>query len=197
MWKQLTPRERWMYKAVRHPLTIFFAYFTVFMWGMCVASFQRNPKKNWDSILAVAIHVAAWPVLIVFAGWPVFLFSYFIPVFVATMLGAYLFYAQHNFPDMNVQPRDQWEYSRAAMESSSYMKTGPVLAWLTGNIGFHHVHHLNPNIPFYRLPEAMEKIPELQNPLGTTGLSPRQIVACFEQKLWDQESGRMVGYPEG
>lgn len=196
MYKQLTPREQWMYRAVRHPITIFFAYFTVFLFGMCVSSFQRQPKKNWDSMLSVVIHVAAWPLLIIFAGFDVFLFAYFIPVFVATMAGAYLFYAQHNFPDMNVQPRETWEYSRAAMESSSYMKTGPVMQWLTGNIGYHHVHHLNPTIPFYRLPEAMKGIPELQQPLGTTGLAPRDIVACFRQKLWDPATGRMVGYPE-
>jgi omega-6 fatty acid desaturase (delta-12 desaturase) len=75
------------------------------------------------------------------------------------------------------------------------MKLGPVLNWLTGNIGYHHVHHLNPGIPFYRLPEAMAGIPELQSPLGVTSLSPRDIVACFRAKLWDAEQNKMVGYP--
>lgn len=197
MWAKMTPMERTAYKAFRHPLTIFFAYFTVFMWGMCVSSFMRNPRKNWDSALAVVLHVAAWPLLIVFAGWDMFLFVYFVPLFVATMSGAYLFYAQHNFPEINVQPRDKWEYSRAALESSSYMAMNPVLHWLTGNIGYHHVHHLNPAIPFYRLPEAMAAIPELREPLGTTSLSPSDILACFRAKLWDAERGEMVGYPRG
>ena len=75
------------------------------------------------------------------------------------------------------------------------METGRVMAWFTGNIGYHHVHHLNPTIPFYRLPEAMAGIPELQNP-GVTRLTPREIAANFRLKLWDCAAGRMVGYPD-
>ena len=71
---------------------------------------------------------------------------------------------------------------------------GPVMNWLTGNIGFHHVHHLNPGIPFYRLPEAMAAMPELQHPPKST-LRPRDIVAAFRLKLWDPAAGKMVGYP--
>src|SRR5690606_23192227 len=100
-----------------------------------------------------------------------------------------------NFPELHVQQRDKWEYTRAALESSSYMETGPIMRWLTGNIGYHHEHHLNPGIPFYRLPEAMAAIPELQNP-RKTGLSPADIAACFRQKLWDAEREEMVGYPK-
>jgi omega-6 fatty acid desaturase (delta-12 desaturase) len=75
------------------------------------------------------------------------------------------------------------------------MKLGPIMSYFTGNIGYHHVHHLNHRIPFYRLPEAMAAIEELQHPRGVTSLSPRDILACFRQKLWDPEQGRMVGYP--
>jgi omega-6 fatty acid desaturase (delta-12 desaturase) len=180
MWKQMSAKERLLYKIYRHPLTIFLAYFTVFMYGMCVSSFLRNPRKNWDSLFALIVH-----------------FAFFLPLFVAMMVGAYLFYAQHDFADMYVQPRETWEYTRAALESSSYMKTGPILGWFTGNIGYHHVHHLNPAIPFYRLPEAMAAVPELQNPRGTTSLHPRDIIACFRAKLWDPEQQKMVGYPKG
>ncbi len=194
MWAKMSARERSMYRVYRHPLTIFFAYFTVFAYGMCVASFLRNPKKNWDSAFALAAHLVVAVLLFVFAGPAIFLFTYFIPLFVAMMLGAYLFYAQHNFPDMYVQPRQEWEYSRAALESSSYMEMGPIMRWMTGNIGYHHVHHLLPTIPFYRLPEAMAALPELQTP-GRTTWWPKDVVACFRLKLWDAEAGRMVGYP--
>ncbi len=197
MWAKMTPKERSQYKTLRHPALIFFAYFTVFAIGMCLSPFQRNPKKNWDSLLALIVQLVGNVGIFYFFGWDVWLCAWFLPLFVATMAGAYLFYAQHNFPEMNVQPRETWEYTRAAIESSSYMKLNPVMHWLTGNIGYHHVHHLNPGIPFYRLPEAMAAIPELQHPLGTTSLSPRDIAACFSQKLWDAQAGKMVGYPEG
>lgn len=112
----------------------------------------------------------------------------------ACALGGYLFYAQHNFEGMIVQPRHEWSYGRAALESSSYMELNPVLEWFTGNIGYHHVHHLNPRIPFYNLPKTMAAIPALQNP-GKTSLAPSEIARCFSLKLWDPERNQMVGYP--
>jgi omega-6 fatty acid desaturase (delta-12 desaturase) len=69
------------------------------------------------------------------------------------------------------------------------------MQWFTGNIGFHHVHHLNVRIPFYRLPEAMNAITELQSP-ATTSLEPRDIVECFRSCLWDEAQQRMVSYRE-
>lgn len=71
------------------------------------------------------------------------------------------------------------------------MKLGPVMNWFTGNIGYHHVHHLNSLIPFYRLPEAMAAIPELQSPIVTT-LRARDIVTCLRLSFWDQEHQRLV-----
>lgn len=194
IWEKMSAKERLVYKAYRHPLTVFFAYFTVFFYGMCISSFLRQKRKNWDSLVAVLVHAGAAVVIPWQFGFEAYFFVWLLPIFVATMVGAYLFYAQHNYEDIHVQPRESWEYTRAALESSSFMEMNPVMHWLTGNIGYHHVHHLNPTIPFYRLPEAMAAIPELQNP-GKTSLHPREIVRCFSLKLWDPASGRMVGYP--
>lgn len=72
------------------------------------------------------------------------------------------------------------------------MKMNPVMQWFTANIGFHHIHHLNARIPFYRLPEVMKAIPELQN-VKRTSLSPKDILACFKLKVWDSVEGKMVG----
>ncbi|MEZ4256208.1 MAG: fatty acid desaturase [Polyangiales bacterium] len=193
MWKELTPFQRVMYRITRNPLTVLFGYLTIFLYGMCTSSFLRNPKKNWDSLLSLAVHFALLAVLWRVGGLNMMFFGYMLPVAVATAAGAYLFYAQHNFEGVHIQPREEWNYERAALESSSYMKCGPVMNWFTGNIGYHHVHHLNPTIPFYRLPEAMAAIPELQNPSVTT-LRPRDIAACFRLKLWDPDQQRMVGY---
>ncbi len=195
MWQKLTPAQRLVYKAIRHPLTILFGYFTLFMYGMCVSPFLRSPRKNWDSAFALVVNWVLTALLVWRFGFDTFFFGLFLPVATASATGGYLFYAQHNFPDIHVQPRETWNYTRAALESSSYMKMGPVMRFFTGNIGYHHVHHLNAMIPFYRLPEAMAAIPELANP-PTTSLAPRDVIACFRQKLWDTELGQMVGYPE-
>jgi len=71
----------------------------------------------------------------------------------------------------------------------------PIMHWFTANIGYHHIHHLNAKIPFYRLPEVMKHFPELQA-ARTTSLHPRDIIACLKLKVWDQELGRMVSLKE-
>jgi omega-6 fatty acid desaturase (delta-12 desaturase) len=194
IWAKMSPRARLHYRLVRHPLTILFGYFTVFMLGMCTTPFLRAPKKNWQAGLALLINVSLTVGLIHFFGLATFVFGFGLPLFIATAAGSYLFYAQHNFPDVHVQPREAWSYARAALESSSFMEMSPVMHWFTGNIGYHHVHHLNPSIPFYRLPEAMAQIPELQHP-ARTNLSPREIVRCLKLKMWDPDRNEMVGYP--
>ena len=109
-----------------------------------------------------------------FAGFDVAMFSMVLPFAVAAAMGAYLFYAQHTYEGLRILPTEEWTYFQGALESSSYMKLGPIMKWFTGNIGYHHVHHLNPHILFYRLPGAMAAIPELQHPV-VTSLGPRDI----------------------
>jgi omega-6 fatty acid desaturase (delta-12 desaturase) len=195
MWAKASPRQRAMYRAVRHPLTILLAYLTVFLNGMCVSPLLRNPRKHWDAVATLVFHLGLSAALVAGFGVTTWALVLALPLATACCLGGYLFYAQHNFPEMHLQPRERWTFTRAALESSSYMEMGPVLAWVTGNIGYHHVHHLNPTIPFYRLPEAMAGVPELQNP-GRTSLRLRDVLACLRLKLWDAEAQRMVGFPE-
>jgi omega-6 fatty acid desaturase (delta-12 desaturase) len=74
------------------------------------------------------------------------------------------------------------------------MVMSPIMGWFTANIGYHHIHHLNARIPFYRLPEARAAIPELQNP-KTTSLNPLDILRYLRLKVWDVEAQQMVGLP--
>ena len=108
-------------------------------------------------------------------------------------LGAYLFYVQHNFVGVTFKDNRDWSYDYAALASSSYIKMNKLMHWFTGNIGYHHIHHINSRIPFYRLPEVMKAFPELQSP-GRTALNPIAIVRCFRLKLWDPERRAMVGF---
>ena len=79
------------------------------------------------------------------------------------------------------------------MESSSYLRLNKVMQWFTGNIGYHHIHHLNVHIPFYRLPEAMAAIPELQSPV-TTSLALNEMIDCFSAGIWAEDQQRMISY---
>lgn len=194
MWKKLSTRDRVKYRIVRNPLTILLGYVPIFMIGMCVNSLRKSVVKYWDSALALVLNWTLTAVLIWQFGFLTAFFAYLLPLMVATATGGYLFYAQHNFPSMALQPRHEWSYAKAALESSSFMPMGPVMRWFTGNIGFHHVHHLNPQIPFYRLPETMSAMPELQQP-GQTSLKPWDMWRCLQLKLWDPAQKKMVGYP--
>jgi omega-6 fatty acid desaturase (delta-12 desaturase) len=191
----MSRRERNLYLAVRHPITIIMGYFSMFMIGMCLNSFLSNPRRHIDSIFALVLHFAIVTLVIMNFGWMVWLVSIFIPFMISSFLGAYLFYAQHNFPDAAFSPNTEWKYDVAALQSSSFMKMSPFMRWCTANISYHHIHHLNSRIPFYRLPETMAAIPELQHP-RVTSLHPRDMIACFRLKVWDPVAGKMIGFRE-
>ena len=194
MWKDLTPLQKFGYRFVRSPLNMFFAVFTVFSIGMGIKPFLRAPAKHWAGLLSLFVCYGAGAAAFYFGRGDLWVFGWLIPMWLATMSGSYLFYAQHNFPDAHIASRQDWSFAKAATESSSYLVMGPVMNWFTANIGFHHVHHLNAAIPFYRLPEAMAGIPELQQP-GRTTFSPKDIAACFALKVWDPEKNQMTDYP--
>lgn len=194
MWKTMTPMQKGMYRAARHPLNMIFAIATVFFLGTCVRPFLRAPKKHWGGLASILVVAALGAGLIGTGHFDAWLYGWAIPCSIAMMAGAYLFYAQHNFPDAFIADRSEWTFSGAALESSSYFRMNPVMHWFTGNIGYHHVHHLNAAIPFYRLPETMAAVPELQHP-GETSWALSSILANFKLKLWDAEKNEMVGYP--
>jgi len=186
-----TKLQRFSYLASRHPITIGLGYLTIFFYGMCVSSFISSPKRHYDSLITIILHFAAAFLLIWFFGWLTFLLVMIIPFTIAFALGAYLFYAQHNFPGVMFKQNAKWTYENAALASSSFMKMSRLMNWFTANIGYHHIHHINARIPFYRLPEAMKKVPELQHP-KTTSLKIKDVIACFRLKIWDSEKEEMI-----
>ncbi|MGZ8919524.1 MAG: fatty acid desaturase family protein [Limisphaerales bacterium] len=187
--------KRAAYLFIRHPATIAFGYIFMFLYGMCINPFLNDRRKHFDCAVSLLVHVGIAVALYSFGGWQAVILAQTLPHLIACAIGTYLFYAQHNFPDVSFSDKAGWTYEKAALESSSFMKTNPIMAWFTANIGFHHVHHLNARIPFYRLPEAQREIPELQQP-KMTSLSPFDIFRCLRLKVWDVEAQRMVGFRE-
>lgn len=192
MYERLSSARRIAYQVARHPLTMLFGYFTVFIWGMCVGPFVTKPRENAQGMVSLLAYASFGLLVSWTLGVQAWLLAVVVPHFVAAALGSYLFYAQHNYPDVAIRSRHDWSYTDAALHAASYMKMGPVMQYFSGNIGYHHVHHLNPSIPFYNLPATMAAIPELQEP-GETSLHPRDVVACLRLKLWDGDRQRMVG----
>jgi acyl-lipid omega-6 desaturase (Delta-12 desaturase) len=194
MWKGMSPLQRTLYKFARHPVNILVAIFTVFTIGMCIRPFLRAPTKHWGGPLSLLLTYGSGAAL-VWAGYgAAWAIAWLLPMAVAASVGSYLFYVQHNFTEAQMPSREAWTFVGASLDASSYFEMSPLMHWFTANIGYHHVHHLNAAIPFYRLPEAMAQVPEFQQP-GRVTWALADMQTAFSLKVYDPEQSKMVGYP--
>lgn len=187
----LSKNEKLLYLINRHPLTVIFGYFTLFIYWLNLKSFIQSPSQHYDSLLALVLHATGGFATFYFGGMTIFLFTWFFPFLLSFAIGSYLFYCQHNFPGAQFKENHDWTYVNAAVASTSFMTMNPIMQWVTGNIGYHHVHHVNSRIPFYRLIEALKVLPELNN-APTTSWHPLEMIRCFRLKLWDVENKTMI-----
>jgi acyl-lipid omega-6 desaturase (Delta-12 desaturase) len=135
-------------------------------------------------ISALLIWAIGWKAFVMVEG-PIF--------FIAGMMGIWLFYVQHTFEDSYFEEDKEWEYVKAAVEGSSYYKLPKVLQWITGNIGYHHVHHLSPRVPNYKLEEVHKNTKPLQN-VPTITLSTSLTSLKF--RLWDERNKQFISFKE-
>jgi omega-6 fatty acid desaturase (delta-12 desaturase) len=150
-------------------------------------------KKEWRSVvlnnLTLLAAIAACGLLL---NWSTVLLVHLPIILIAGALGVWLFYIQHTFEHAYWSRREHWSSDRAAVVGSSYYDLPRILHWFTGNIGYHHLHHLAPRIPNYHLRAAFESHPLLrQAPRLTLANSLR----CAGMKVWDEDLGRMTGFP--
>ncbi len=126
-------------------------------------------------------------------GFNVVLLSY-LPVVIGTAwIGGWLFFIQHQFEDAHWEQQDGWNYAEAAVMGSSYYDLHPVLQWLTGNIGLHHIHHLNARIPNYRLQDCMDANQDLR---GINRITLWESFKYAHLALWDQDKRKMIRFSQ-
>ncbi|MGG4507361.1 fatty acid desaturase [Heyndrickxia sporothermodurans] len=126
-------------------------------------------------------------------GWKAFLLVELPIFYIASFGGVWLFYVQHQFEDGYFESGENWDYVEAALKGSSYYKLPKLLQWFSGNIGFHHVHHLNSRVPNYYLEKAHKSDPSLQDvPTLTLWTSLKSLTF----KLWDEKSKKFIGSRE-
>jgi omega-6 fatty acid desaturase (delta-12 desaturase) len=149
-------------------------------------------KREWASVLLNNLMLLVIGVVVVLAfGWYTLLVQ--LPVvLIAGATGIWLFYVQHNFEHAYWSRQKGWDAHRAAVAGSSYYDLPRMVHWFTGNIGYHHIHHLAPRIPNYRLRAAFQSSPLLR---CAPHLTLRASLQCARMKLWDEAQGRMVGFP--
>ena len=194
-YRALTASRRLLYRASRHPVVTQLLLPPIAFLVLYRVPFDTPAGWTRDRVsvhltnLALACVVGALALL--FGIVPLVLVQ--LPmVVVASIVGAWLFSVQHRFEQSQWARQDQWNPVQASLRGSSYLKLPPALQWLTGNIGFHHVHHLAARMPNYRLQECHDAIPELA---AVTTLTLRQALLAPCYALWDEERGRMVRFP--
>jgi omega-6 fatty acid desaturase (delta-12 desaturase) len=114
-------------------------------------------------------------------------------VLLASSIGVWLFYIQHQFEETFWEGNPAWSVHEAALHGSSHYDLPGFLPWLTANIGVHHVHHLYSRIPFYRLPQVLRDFPELANVHRITLL---ESFKCVRLSLWDEGRRKLVSFSE-
>ena len=107
------------------------------------------------------------------------------------MAGIWLFYIQHQFENVYWARKENWNYAASGFQGASYYKLPAVLQWVSGSIGFHHIHHLNPSVPNYQLEKAYLSTEILRQ---SPTLDIRQSLRCVRLALYDEEAGKMVSF---
>ena len=154
----------------------------------------RSWKQAWRSIWLTNLSIAVLAgVMIAVVGWRSFLLVHTPIVVLTCAIGVWLFYVQHQFEDAYWEHRPDWDFYDAALEGSSHLVLSAPLRWITASIGLHHVHHLSPRIPNYRLKECMDSHLELQ---AATKVTIRSSWSLTRLHLWDAEARRLIGFRE-
>jgi omega-6 fatty acid desaturase (delta-12 desaturase) len=190
----LSPAAQLRHRLLRHPLVanvllppLVFAILYRLPFDM-PKSWRRERSAVYATNLAIAGLLGGLGLLLGFGR----LAAVQVPVMLlASTIGVWLFSVQHRGEHVSWLRKDEWTAARASLESSTYLDMPRILQWFTGNIGFHHVHHLNPGVPNYRLEECHRAVPALA---AITGVSLRDGFRALRLGLWDEADGRMVSF---
>jgi len=188
---------RLVYRGFRNPFFLFliaptinFVILSRLTLGMPEGWRNGEKASVWWTNLALA---GLWAGLTLLIGFGNALLIHLPIVMIASSVGTWLFYVQHQFERTYWEHTPQWDYTLAAMQGSSYMKLPRILQWFTGNIGFHHIHHLSPRIPNYNLEDCHNENSIFQR---VTELNLLSAWKTMSLTLWDEERQQLITFRE-
>jgi omega-6 fatty acid desaturase (delta-12 desaturase) len=187
-------RGRLAYRVIRNPLVMFgLGPIIAMIVGPRIATRSQRPRLRHsvlvtDVVLLMVVAGLGW-----LTAWEKLLLVWAPPAMLAGSIGIWLFYVQHQFEDAYWQNAADWNYADAALRGSSYLKLPRLLQFFTGNIGLHHVHHLNARIPNYNLQRAHDENPIFHD---VPTLSLLDGLHAVNLKLWDQHGGKLVTFTQ-
>jgi omega-6 fatty acid desaturase (delta-12 desaturase) len=189
---EASPGKRMVYRVTRNPfILLVIGPLFLFMLYQRVSSSGAKGKDRasvfWMNVALTFMVVGlSW-----LFGWKEYLMMQLPVTAVAGAAGIWMFYVQHQYEDVYWEHHGNWNYTTAALEGSSFYKLPKILQWFTGNIGFHHVHHLSSKIPNYYLERCHYSHPLFKS---VKPLTFWNSLKCASLRLWDEESRRLVGY---
>ncbi|WP_010097825.1 fatty acid desaturase [Ornithinibacillus scapharcae] len=186
--------KRLGYRLYRNPI-VMFGLGPLYLF-LISNRFNRKGAKRKERINTYIINISIvliYALLIWAIGWQAFLIIQLPILFIAGAAGIWLFYVQHQFEDSYFENEEEWDYVKAAVDGSSYYKLPKIIEWLTGSIGYHHVHHLSPRVPNYNLEKAHESTPPLQK---ATTITLKTSLQSIRFRLYDQASKSFVSFKE-
>ncbi len=193
-YKALSKFERLKYRLYRNPITLFVigpAYLFLLDNRMPPKQF-RNERQYWVSAMGTNFSILVVASIIIYLiGLVPFLLVLLPTVAIAASLGVWMFYVQHQFEDAVWEHKEDWNLHEAALHGSSFYDLPRWMAWLTGNIGVHHVHHLYSKIAFYRLPQVLRDYPEL---VSAHRITLMESFATVKLRLWDEKNKKLVSF---
>lgn len=193
-YKEATFWGRLSYRLYRTPIVLF-GLGPVYLF-LISNRFNRKGAKRKERLNTYLINISIaviYALLIWAIGWQAFLIIQLPILFIAGAAGIWLFYVQHQFEDSYFENEEEWDYVKAAVDGSSYYKLPKVMEWLTGSIGYHHVHHLSPRVPNYNLEKAHESTPPLHK---ATTITLKTSLQSIRFRLYDQASRSFISFKE-
>lgn len=149
-------------------------------------------REVWRSVLSLNVAIAAlYGGIVLLLGFEPLLIIYLPIMVIASWIGGWMFFVQHQFENTYWEKEENWDFHVAALLGSSYYVLPRILNWFTGNIGLHHIHHLNGKIPNYRLQECLKASPELQR---MSRLTIAESLKSVRLALWDEDQHKLVGF---
>ena len=194
-YQALSRRRRWQYRLYRCPPLMFlvaptFVFLVLHRFPAMISA--QSPRERNSVLLTNVAVLMMMTALALTAGLMDYLLVQLPTVFISAAIGGWLFYVQHQYPATYWKRSPDWDYFSAALKGSSFYKLPKVLQWFTGNIGFHHVHHLNPRIPNYFLESCHNDYSGIF--AGIEPLTLRGSLQCLRVALWDETRLEMVDF---
>lgn len=185
---------RFRYRLYRNPIILFVFIPTVLfvvLYRFPVHKSKQMKQERPGVYFTTAAITLISALLILAVGWKSFLLIQLPITIIASTTGTWLFYVQHQFEDTYWAHNGDWDFTVAALKGSSFYKLPKILQWFTGNIGYHHIHHLSPRIPNYMLEKCHRNNPDFQNTNTITLISSLRSVLL---SLWDEEKEKLVSF---